>query len=98
MTAYARYALWANVALSLMFGMWGMAVYVNRVEYADKKTGEFAKREAVLKDLMTTRDKAVERYNEALKTQRTEEARIPALRKFYEDRLESLRTGKDGQP
>ena len=57
MTTAGRIALFANLALSVMFAFWGFAIYSQRVNWTNKKLGdrdgEYAKRDAEIKQLST---------------------------------------------
>jgi hypothetical protein len=98
-----RILLFVNVALSLTFAYWGIGLYMNHVDWSNQKSGEnlgeSAKREAEIKrwtDEALARNAA--RLELARRDVRDAEERRPQLLAWYQERLESLRTGADKQP
>jgi hypothetical protein len=93
-----RIALFVNLALSLVFAFWGMAVYANRVDWSNQRSGDnvgaYARRDEVIKDL---RDKeaptAGAHWNAASPAMKELEARRPEIQKWYASDLENLSAG-----
>lgn len=94
MSRLGKIGLFLNLALALVFAAWGFGLYSNHVKW---------------EDLSADRGKEIKAYGDArnaywnqlvaLQAQVIEEeARLPVMQKWYRDRLESLRNGKDGQP
>jgi hypothetical protein len=98
LTTAGRIALFANLALSLMFAYWGFGIYSQRINWSDKKIGEregeFAKRAEEIKLLQDrSRPRVQKRWLEATQRLVGLEALRPQHQEWYKQQLEVLRTG-----
>ena len=106
-TMAGKIALFANLALSLMFACWGFGIYSQHVNWTDKKIGEregeYAIRTAEIKQLQAVRGPVEARWQAALKGPEVAgrslggilamEASRPTKLTWYKQQLEILRTG-----
>jgi len=98
MTTAGKIALLLNVALSLGFAAWGVALYANRVDWSNQKSGEtageYALRDEAIKNLRdNVVPKAMARWSTAVPAVDQLEARRPKLQAWYSEQLQNLRTG-----
>jgi hypothetical protein len=97
-TTAGRIALFANLALSLLFAFWGFAIYSQRVNWSDKKIGdregEFSKRADAIKLLQDrSRPRVQKRWRDATTQVVTLEALRPEHLNWYSKQIEILKTG-----
>jgi hypothetical protein len=104
MTMAGRIALFANLALSMLFAFWGFAIYSQRVNWTNQKLGdresEFAKRDAQIKQFSTARDRVEQRWAAYLKSPRgvvALESSRPPRQQWYQQQIELLKTGDANQ-
>jgi hypothetical protein len=101
LTTAGRIALFANLALSLLFAFWGFGIYSQRSNWTDKKLGEregeYAKRDAEIKRLKTSLDRVETRWaNTSRGVVALEEVR-PKEQEWYRQQIERLKTGDANQ-
>jgi hypothetical protein len=105
LTMAGKIALFANLALSVMFAFWGLAIYSQRINWTNKKLGDrdgkYSKRDAEIKLLSAARGPIEKRWVTALKFPRgvlaLEASRAPK-QAWYKQQLEILKTGDANQP
>src|SRR6266446_6449200 len=89
LSRYARIALLANVALSLVFAYWAFALWFNRVDFeAEKK-----KRDDEIKLRSATVQPGFARLLGARNSLATVEKKRPEMLDWYQQQLEELRSG-----
>jgi hypothetical protein len=98
LTTAGRIALFANLALSLLFAFWGFGIYSQRVNWSNKKIGdregEFAKRDEAIKLLADrSRPRVQKRWRDATTRVVSLETLRPNHQKWYAQQIEILRTG-----
>lgn len=100
LTTVGKIALFANLALSLMFAFWGFGIYSQRINWTNTKLGErdgeYTKRDAQIKRLNDARARVEARWLAALKSPGgvlALEAVRPTKQDWYRKQLEVLRTG-----
>src|SRR6266511_1978971 len=86
--------LWINLALSLLFAAWGLGIYSNRLDWK----AEVKQRADKIMEVQKVRGGAEAALQAATRTLVQDERRRPAMLSWYEDRIESLKTGKDNKP
>jgi hypothetical protein len=101
LTLAGKIALFANLALSLMFAFWGFGIYSQRVNWTDKKIGEregeYAIRAAQIKQLQDSRQRVDRRWQESTQgLVRLEDLR-PVKQAWYKKQTEILKTGDANQ-
>ncbi len=96
-TLAGKIALFVNLALSLVFACWGIAIYSNHINTTEKKIGEregeAAKRTKLLKDLQDQRSLGESRLAAASASLLDEEQKRPKLQQWYGQQLDYLRKG-----
>ena len=104
LTMAGTIALFANLALSVLFAFWGFATYSQRVNWTNKKLGdreaEYAKRDAQIKQLNTARGRVEQRWARSLKSPGAVlalEASRPQHQEWYQHQIEILKTGDANQ-
>jgi hypothetical protein len=103
MTQAGKYLIVANLALSLIFAAWALAIYGNRVDWGDTAErpdvvrGKYNERKAELTAAVAARDKAVARWEKALDRLRSDEADKPRAQQWYAEQLKILETGTDAK-
>lgn len=97
LTLAGRIALFANLALSLLFALWGFAIYSQRVNWTNKRIGdregEYALRDAQIKQLDGVRHKVDGRWLQATKDVLYWEAQRPEKQNWYAQQINILKTG-----
>jgi hypothetical protein len=98
MTTAGKIALLLNIALSIGFAAWGLALYANRVDLTNQKSGEtageYALRDEAIKNLRdNVVPKAMARWSTAVPAVDQLEARRPKLQAWYDEQLKNLREG-----
>src|SRR5437016_10651194 len=98
MNVTGRIALFVNLALSLVFAFWGVAIYANRVDWSNQRTGEtageYARRDETVKNLRdTVLPKAIAHWSTLSPVVSQLEDRQPKLQDWYAKDLENLRAG-----
>jgi hypothetical protein len=89
LSRYARIALLANVALSLVFAYWAFALWFNRIDFeADKK-----KRDDIIKMISATVPPGAAKLQAVHRNLSAIEKNRPAMLKWYQDQLDELRSG-----
>lgn len=101
MTTAGKIALFANLALSMMFAIWGFGIYSQRINWSDKKIGErdgeYAIRATEIKQLEETRQRVYRRWLDSTQgLVRLEELR-PKKQAWYKQRIDILKTGNATQ-
>jgi hypothetical protein len=91
MSRLGKIGLFLNLALALLFAVWGFGIFINRTDW----TAESKARADQLQKLSQARNKLLEQLEATTPLYITQEKRRPLLDKFYADQLESLRSGKD---
>jgi hypothetical protein len=103
MTQLGKILVVANLALSLMFAAWALAIYGNRIDWGDTAErpdavrGKMNERKADLTAAVAARDKAVARWEKALGRLRTDEAERPKAQEWYAEQLKIMETGVDAK-
>jgi len=102
MTKAGRIALFANLALSLLFAFWGFGIYSQRINWTDKKIaereGEYATRAAEIKQFQDTSRRRIEdRWRLASHNVLRLEASRPEKQAWYNQQIELLKTGDANQ-
>jgi hypothetical protein len=103
MTLFGKILVLVNVALSIGFAAWAVAIYANRVDWgetreaAGKTKGKLLERKEELEDWKKTLDTAMQQYNAALGDLNKLEKKRPEEQKYYRDELAKLETGLDAQ-
>lgn len=101
-TTLGKVLVLTNLALSLIFASWALALYTNRVDFSRGGTGgapkgEMAKREEQYKLAKENVEKAQVRYAAAGDQVRRLEAKRKPLQDWYEDQYRVLETGMTAQ-
>jgi hypothetical protein len=97
MTTTGRILTLVTLALSLLFASWGVSVYSNRVEFANKdskKGGIFTEKAKQITDAEEARKLADTRLAAAFSALEGEEAQRPKLLAFYAEKIQELRSAK----
>ena len=103
MTKFGKILILVNVALSIGFAGWAMAIYSNRVDWgetkeaAGKAKGKLLERKEELESWKKTLDTSMAQYNGAVEVLNQREKKRPADQKYYRDELAKLETGVDGK-
>src|SRR5438445_1955244 len=101
LTLAGKIALFANLALSLMFAFWGFGIYSQRVNWTDKKIGdrdgEYAVRDGEIKQLKESRPRVDRRWAESTQGLVHLETLRPQKQDWYKKQIEILRTGDANQ-
>ncbi|CAN5180026.1 hypothetical protein BH10PLA2_BH10PLA2_22170 [soil metagenome] len=91
MSRLGKIGLFLNLALALLFAVWGFGVFINRTDW----TLESKTRADQLQKLSQARNKVLEQVQLTRPLYVIQESRRPVLDKFYAEQLEALRSGKD---
>lgn len=103
MTLFGKILILVNVALSIGFAAWAVAIYGNRVDWGEtreapgKMKGKLLERKEELEEWKKTYETAVQRYNAALGQLNNLERLRPQEQKYYRDELARMETGLDAR-
>src|SRR5260370_1303562 len=96
-TLFGRIALFANLALSLMFACWGFGLYSLRVNWTSKKIGdregEYARLAAETDRLQGSRPRVDGLWLEASRGVKRLETLRPEKQQWYKQQIDVLKTG-----
>ena len=105
LTLAGKIALFANVALSILFAFLGFGLYSQRINWTDKKIGErdgeYQQRKAEIDKLQAARGRVEARWWTALKAPAgvlALEAVRPQKQEWYRQQIDILKTGNAKQP
>ncbi len=97
MTLLGKIALFANLALSLLFAFWGFGIYSQRVNWSDKpiggREGRYAIRAAEITKLEDAQQRVEKRWREFSQGVRDLEAQRPKKQAWYAEQIKILKTG-----
>ena len=100
-TLAGRIALFANLALSLMFACWGFGLYSLRVNWTSKKIGdregEYARLAAETDKLQGSRPRVDGLWLEASRGVKRLETLRPEKQQWYKQQIDVLKTGAANQ-
>jgi hypothetical protein len=97
MTRTAKILIYLNLALCLAFAFWAIGLYTNHVDWTDNTKegkGVFAQRSERIKALGEARIRADARFQAAKTAVAGEEKVRPEFQAWYDNEIQSLRTGK----
>jgi hypothetical protein len=104
LTLAGKIALFANLALSLLFAFLGFGIYSQRINWTDKKIGErdgeYQQRKAEIDKLQQARTRVETRWANALKSPTgvlALEAFRPQRQAWFQQQIEILKTGDANQ-
>jgi hypothetical protein len=96
-TKTGRRLIYVNLALSLTFAFWALAIYANRVDWSDRKSGDEIGEYARLNDAVKQLDGARGPAEARLQSARTALAKLddfhPRLQEWYANDLKAERSG-----
>jgi hypothetical protein len=101
MTTAGRIAVYVILTLSLLFFGWSLAVYTQRVDWADRTTaaakspGKLTELQNQIKTLTAARDLAEARWQAARADLALRDQQRPAYERWYAEQLAMLQTGAD---
>jgi hypothetical protein len=96
MTRFGKALVFINLAFSLLLATWAFSLYANGIDWSNRKAkgdelpGEFTIKEDQLKDLWQGLPPAQSSWLSARQQLRTEEARLVADRKWYDEEMNHL--------
>jgi hypothetical protein len=102
MTMAGKIALFVNLALSLMFAVWGFGICSQRVNWTDKKLGEREGKYAIwaseIKQFQdSSRSRVDRRWLESTQSLRRLEALRPKKQEWYNQQINLLKAGDANQ-